>query len=228
MTLERRGADPYIEKGLDDILLVAGVDEVGRGPLAGPVVAAAVIFPQGFYLPGITDSKQLTSKQRETLFPLILKHSLGVGLGCQEPREIDRINILQASLRAMEEAVIHLDIKPELVLVDGNRPLNLPIYQKVLIRGDRLSHSIGAASIVAKVIRDKLMESWDSRFPQYYFFKNKGYGTQEHLMALKQYGPCPLHRLSFKGTLSQNMEQQDLFCADPYRSDRSNNGSYLG
>jgi ribonuclease HII len=212
MNRERR-SKPYLEKGLhsEESLLIAGVDEVGRGPLAGPVVAAAVIFPPGFYLPGVTDSKLLTAKQRETLFPLILKHSLSVGLGCLEPREIDRINILQASLQAMEEAVFHLIIKPELVLVDGNRLLNLPYQQQFIIKGDRLSHSIGAASIVAKVIRDKLMESWDCRYPEYFFSRNKGYATAEHLAALKRYGPCRLHRLSFKGTLFQELEQMDLF-----------------
>jgi ribonuclease HII len=198
---------PYLEKELfsEKPLLIAGVDEVGRGPLAGPVVAAEVIFPPGVYIQGITDSKRLTPRQREYFFPLIIKRSLAFGLGCLEPREIDRINILQASLRAMEEAVFHLPIKPELVLVDGNRPLNFSLIQRCLIQGDRLSHSIGAASILAKVVRDKLMESWDCRFPQYYFHKNKGYGTPEHLTALSRYGPCLLHRLSFKGTLSQEV-----------------------
>jgi ribonuclease HII len=181
-------------------LLIAGVDEVGRGPLAGPVVAAAVIFPRGVFVHGVTDSKQLTPRQRESLFPLIKEKALGIGLGLLGPREIDRLNILQASLRAMEKAVFHLKEKPDLVLIDGNQPLTLPHAQECLIQGDRLSHSIGAASIVAKVVRDKLMESWHHRFPYYNFFKNKGYGTQEHLMALKKYGICPLHRLSFKGT----------------------------
>jgi len=182
-------------------VLVAGVDEVGRGPLAGPVLAAAVIFPPGVFIPGVTDSKQLTSKQRDFLFPLIKEKSIALGLGLIGPREIDRLNILQASLSAMEKAVFHLNLMPDLILVDGNRPLNHPVVQECLIRGDRLSHSIGAASIVAKVVRDKLMESWHYRFPQYNFFKNKGYGTREHLSALKKYGPCPLHRLSFRGTV---------------------------
>ena len=185
-----------------ETVLIAGVDEVGRGPLAGPVLAAAVIFPPGVFIPGVTDSKRLTSKQRDSLFPLIKQKSMAVGLGLLGPREIDRLNILQASLSAMETAVFHLNLKPDLILVDGNRPLNQPFVQQCLIQGDRLSHSIGAASIIAKVIRDKLMESWHYRFPQYNFFKNKGYGTQEHLAALKRYGPCPLHRLSFRGTVS--------------------------
>lgn len=184
---------------------MAGVDEVGRGPLAGPVVAAAVVFPPGVIIPGVTDSKKLTPGQRESLFPLINRKALAVGLGCLEGQEIDRINILQASLRAMEKAVFHLKIIPDLVLVDGNRPLNLPFTQKCLIKGDSLSHSIGAASIVAKVVRDKLMESWHCRFPHYHFNKNKGYGTQEHLAALKKFGPCLLHRLSFKGTMAQEV-----------------------
>lgn len=192
----------YIEKELQppDTLWIAGVDEVGRGPLAGPVVAAAVIFPPGVYIQGVTDSKKLTSRQREILFPRIRKQSSSFGLGFLGPKEIDRLNILQASLRAMEEAVFRLEIKPDLVLVDGNRPVNLPFTQTCLIQGDRLSHAIGAASIIAKVVRDKLMESWDCRFPQYHFKKNKGYGTPDHLTALKRYGPCRLHRLSFKGT----------------------------
>jgi ribonuclease HII len=182
--------------------LIAGVDEVGRGPLAGPVLAAAVIFPPGVLITGVTDSKRLTSRQREFLFPLIKQKAMGIGLGLLGPREIDQLNILQASLLAMEKAVFHLNLKPDLVLVDGNRPLNQPFVQECLIQGDCLSHSIGAASIIAKVIRDKLMESWHYRFPRYNFFQNKGYGTQEHRAALRQYGPCPLHRFSFRGTVS--------------------------
>jgi ribonuclease HII len=192
----------FFENQLDrsETLLIAGVDEVGRGPLAGPVLAAAVVFPPGVFIPGVTDSKQLTPRQRETLFPLIKQKSLAIGLGLIGPREIDRLNILRASLSAMKKAVSHLNVKPDLILVDGNRPLNQPGDQKCLIQGDRLSHAIGAASIVAKVIRDRLMESWHYRFPQYNFFNNKGYGTPEHLAALMGYGPCPLHRLSFRGT----------------------------
>jgi ribonuclease HII len=199
-----RNSSCFFEKKIDRsrTLLIAGVDEVGRGPLAGPVLAAAVIFPPGLFLPGVTDSKRLTSKQRNLIFPLIKRKSMAVGLGLLGPREIDRLNILQASLSAMEQAVSQLHLKPDLILVDGNRPLTQPFVQKCLIQGDRLSHSIGAASIIAKVIRDRLMESWHYRFPEYNFFKNKGYGTREHLAALKRYGPCPLHRLSFRGTVS--------------------------
>jgi ribonuclease HII len=192
----------YYEHKIDQSgkILIAGVDEVGRGPLAGPVLAAAVVFPPGVFISGVTDSKQLTSKQRDSLFPLIKQKSMAVGLGLLGPQEIDRFNILQTSLTAMEKAIFHLNLKPDLILVDGNRPLNQPFVQKCLIGGDRLSHAIGAASIIAKVIRDRLMESWHFRFPQYNFFQNKGYGTQEHRAALKKYGPCPLHRLSFRGT----------------------------
>lgn len=180
--------------------LIAGVDEVGRGPLAGPVIAAAVIFPRGVFIPGVTDSKLLTPKKRESLFPVIRKRSLAVGFGILGPRIVDRLNILQASLKVMERAVFNLNLKPDLVLIDGNHPLGLPFIQECLVKGDRLSHSIGAASIMAKVVRDKLMESWHYRFPHYNFFNNKGYGTQEHLWALKKYGPCLLHRITFRGT----------------------------
>ncbi len=201
----------FFEKKIDrsGTILIAGVDEVGRGPLAGPVLAAAVIFPPGLFVPGVADSKLLTSKQRNSLFPLIMQKSVAVGLGLLGPREIDRLNILQASLSAMEQAVSQLPLKPDLILVDGNRPLKQPFAQKCLIQGDCLSHSIGAASIIAKVLRDRLMESWHYRFPQYNFFENKGYGTREHLAALRKYGPCPLHRLSFKGTISDESLQED-------------------
>jgi Ribonuclease HII len=197
----------YYETKIDQpgTILIAGVDEVGRGPLAGPVLAAAVVFQPGVFITGVTDSKCLTSKQRDTLFPLIKQKAMAVGLGVLGPQEIDRLNILQASLMAMEKAVLHLNLKPDLILIDGNRPLRQPFVQKCLIQGDRLSHAIGAASIIAKVIRDKLMESWHYQFPQYNFFKNKGYGTQEHLAALRKYGPCPLHRLSFRGTVTDEI-----------------------
>jgi ribonuclease HII len=183
-------------------LCIAGVDEVGRGPLAGPVIAAAVIFPPRFVIAGITDSKKLTPKQRETFFPLIRQGALAIGLGYAGPREIDRLNILEASLLAMKKAVQNLVHRPDLVLVDGNRPLALPLAQNCLIGGDGRSLTIGAASIVAKVVRDKVMEASHGRFPVYNFRSNKGYGTEEHLEALRRFGPCPFHRRSFRGVRS--------------------------
>ena len=201
----------FYEKNLNipDGFLVAGVDEAGRGPLAGPVLAAAVIFPPGLFIRGVTDSKKLTPEKREALFPLIKKRALAIGLGVLDPQKIDQFNILQASLMAMEKAVLQLSTKPNLVLIDGNHPLKVPYTQKCLIQGDRLSHTIGAASILAKVIRDKLMDSWHIRFPQYNFKKNKGYGTREHFEALKQFGPCPLHRLSFKGVVKDRSGEKN-------------------
>ena len=148
----------------------------------------------------MTDSKKLTAEQRRVLFPIIKREAMAVGWGILWPQEIDRLNILQASLQAMEKAVFRLGLTPDLILVDGNRPLPGVGPQRCLVKGDRLSHAVGAASILAKVVRDKLMESWHFRFPQYNFLKNKGYGTREHLEALRLYGPCPLHRLSFRGT----------------------------
>lgn len=200
---DRQRAPSYYEFSLrsHELLCIAGVDEVGRGPLAGPVIAAAVIFPSAALIPGITDSKQLTAGQREALFPLIREKALAIGLGAVEAGEVDRINILQASLKAMKTAVLRLAISPDLLLVDGPRALDLPVPQQCLIRGDARSLTIGAASIVAKVIRDKMMESWHIRFPEYNFPGNKGYGTREHLEALRRHGPCPLHRRTFKGVV---------------------------
>jgi ribonuclease HII len=197
----RQSPPAYYEFSLRSLepLRIAGVDEVGRGPLAGPVVAAAVIFPPAVLIPGITDSKKLTAKQREALFPLIREKALAIGLGSVDAGEVDRINVLQAALQAMKRAVLRLTICPDLLLVDGNQPLDLTVPQQCLIRGDARSLTIGAASIVAKVIRDKMMESCHTRFPEYNFPGNKGYGTREHLEALRRYGPCPLHRRSFKG-----------------------------
>lgn len=198
---DRQSAPAYYEFSLRFLepLCIAGVDEVGRGPLAGPVIAAAVIFPPAVLIPGITDSKKLTAKQREALFPLIREKALAIGLGSVDAGEVDRINILQAALKAMKTAVLRLPISPDLLLVDGNRALDLTVPQQCLIRGDARSLTIGAASIVAKVIRDKMMESCHSRFPEYNFPGNKGYGTREHRRALRRYGPCPLHRRSFNG-----------------------------
>jgi ribonuclease HII len=200
---DRQSAPDYYEFSLRSLepLCIAGVDEVGRGPLAGPVIAAAVIFPPAALIPGITDSKKLTAKQREALFPFIREKALAIGLGSVEAEEVDRINILQAALKAMKMAVLRLPISPDLLLVDGNRALDLTVPQQCLIRGDARSLTIGAASIVAKVIRDKMMESCHIRFPEYNFPGNKGYGTREHLEALRRYGPCPLHRRTFKGVV---------------------------
>jgi len=200
---ERQSPPSYYEFSLRSLepLCIAGVDEVGRGPLAGPVIAAAVIFPPAVLIPGITDSKKLTAQQREALFPLIREKALAIGLGSVDAGEVDRINILQAALKAMKTAVLRLSISPDLLLVDGNRALDLTLPQQCLIRGDARSLTIGAASIVAKVIRDKMMESCQVRFPEYNFPGNKGYGTREHLEALRRYGPCPLHRRTFKGVV---------------------------
>lgn len=179
--------------------LVAGVDEAGRGPLAGPVVAAAVIFealPED--LP-FKDSKALGPRRRIELFEEVYRRALTIGLGIVDSEEIDRINILRASLLAMEKAVKGLSVTPDLLLIDGNHPLNLPIPQRLLVHGDRESPLIGAASIVAKVTRDRIMEGYHRIFPPYGFNRHKGYGTREHLMALKRYGPTPIHRRTFRG-----------------------------
>ena len=185
----------YWTKGVG---FLCGVDEVGRGPLAGPVVAASVILPEGCTLKGIKDSKRLSYKAREELFGKVLKRAISVGLGIVEPLLIDRINILQATYEAMRRAILSMRIFPEYLLVDGKPIPGLPLPQKGIVKGDALSISIGAASIVAKVVRDRIMEMYDLIFPQYGFARNKGYGTREHIEALFKYGPCPIHRRSFK------------------------------
>jgi ribonuclease HII len=178
-------------------LHIAGVDEVGRGPLAGPVVAAAVILPAGYNHPEINDSKQLSAKKRDKLYDVIASDALAVGLGVVEVPVIDAINILQAALMAMKEAILGLQLRPDYLLIDGNHRVLIDIPQKAIVRGDTLSISIAAASIVAKVSRDRIMEIYHRQFPQYNFLKNKGYGTQEHRSAVKLYGICKIHRQSF-------------------------------
>ncbi len=178
---------------------VAGVDEAGRGPLAGPVVAAAVILPPGVEFPGLTDSKQLSERQRTSLFPLIREKALAVGLGMAHPEEIDSINILQATLRAMSLAVGRLRLPADFLLVDGITPVPLPIPQKTLKKGDSRSLSVAAASVVAKVVRDRIMTAHDGRYPGYGFADHKGYGSAAHLAAIARLGPSPLHRKSFRG-----------------------------
>jgi ribonuclease HII len=179
------------------VRFVAGVDEAGRGPLAGPVVAAAVILPEGVAIPGVDDSKKLTAAKREALYEMILTTALATGTGVIGHEEIDRINILQATYRAMHEALAALNITPGHVLVDGNRFMGTGISFTTIVDGDALSHSIAAASIVAKVTRDRLLCDYDKVYPAYGFARHKGYGTAQHRAAILAYGPCPIHRRTF-------------------------------
>ncbi len=185
----------------------AGLDEAGRGCLAGPVVAAAVVLPPDADIARLTDSKKLTPKVRETLVPEIKSISLAWSLGLAWPREIDRINILQATLTAMKRAVLHLGPTPEKLLVDGNRKIPLNISQKCIVGGDMTEPCISAASILAKTFRDMLMAKLDKRYPGYGLGEHKGYGTRKHLQALKSLGPSPMHRRSFKGVLPRPREK---------------------
>jgi ribonuclease HII len=181
-------------------VLVAGVDEAGRGPLAGPVVAAAVILDPERPIRGLDDSKCLSPAERQRLARLIRRRARAFALGLAEPQEVDRVNVLQASLLAMERAVVRLRLVPELVRIDGLQvPLfaGLGLLAEAIVGGDRLVAEISAASILAKVCRDRLMCRWHRRFPDYGFERNKGYPTPGHLAALRDFGPCPIHRLSF-------------------------------
>ena len=191
--------------------VIAGVDEVGRGPLAGPVFAAAVILPPGVRLPGLNDSKRLSSEQREALCPLIRARALGVAVGRAEVEEIDAINIRQASFRAMRRALEGLPVTPDVVLVDGFPIPGLSLAQRAIVKGDRLSASIAAASIIAKVARDAVMVQYDRQFPGYGFAEHKGYATASHLEALRRLGPCPIHRRSFRWGGNSFAEQVGLF-----------------
>jgi len=182
---------------LEGYRYVAGVDEAGRGPLAGPVVAAAVIFPPEYRNKEINDSKQLSATKRAYLYDIIKNEAIAVGVGVAESDVIDQINILRASLQAMSEAVQELDTSPDYLLVDGLYRVPLPTPQKPIVKGDALSISIAAASIIAKVSRDRIMEIYHRQFPQYNFMRNKGYGTEEHRNAIKQFGMCKIHRRSF-------------------------------
>ncbi len=177
---------------------IAGIDEAGRGPLAGPVVAAAVILPDGYRNGDINDSKALSPARRETLYGVIGREAVAIGIGIVGPGDIDRMNILQATLRAMREAVENLSHPCDCLLIDGRNSLPLPVHQKTIIGGDGKSLSIASASIVAKVFRDRIMDEMDLRYPLYGFRKHKGYGTPEHRRALRDYGPCDIHRRSFR------------------------------
>lgn len=180
-------------------LHVAGVDEAGRGPLAGPVVSAAVILPDSLPDLGINDSKKLSPKKRDRLFDVIYDVALCVGVGIVGPEEIDALNILQASLLSMAKAVECLENVPDFLLIDGNFKINSKIPQEAIIKGDSLSVSIAAASIVAKVTRDRMMAVYDEKYPQYGFGGHKGYPTKKHREAISTYGPSPIHRKTFKG-----------------------------
>jgi len=178
---------------------IAGIDEAGRGPLAGPVVSAAVILPDGFAVPGVTDSKKLTHKKRRQLYIEIYAHAVAVGIGIVDPPEIDRINILQAALQSMSFSVKSLFPQPDYLLIDGTFRIPSPLPQQPIVRGDSRSISIAAASIVAKVTRDNLMDIYHLEYPQFGFGKHKGYPTRDHRAAIREFGCCPIHRKSFRG-----------------------------
>ncbi len=178
---------------------IAGVDEAGRGPLAGPVVSAAVILPEDFFDSAIIDSKKLTYRKRDLLFAVIQERAVAVSVGLASPEEIDEINILQASLLSMKRAVEALAIVPDYLLIDGKFTIDSAIAQKAVIKGDAKSISIAAASIIAKVTRDRIMEDLHRQYPVYGFVKHKGYPTKAHKEAVRIHGPSPVHRLSFRG-----------------------------
>jgi ribonuclease HII len=178
---------------------IAGVDEAGRGPLAGPVVAAAVILKDLTPIPELRDSKQMSPAQRDRVYGLIKKSVLGFGIGVVDVPTIDKINILQATLLAMKMATEMLPASLDFILVDGNRTFDFPKEQKAVIKGDQLSHSIAAASVLAKVTRDRIMDKCHKNYPQYCFDRHKGYGTKLHKEKIKEFKPCPVHRKTFKG-----------------------------
>jgi ribonuclease HII len=193
------------------IKLIAGVDEAGRGPLAGPVVAASVIFEKKLFHPGINDSKKIPEKKREELYDWIIKNSLCYGIGIIDQKEIDEINILQATLKAMKKAVENLNMFPQLILIDGNKTFHSQIPTKTIVKGDAKSFSIAAASIVAKVTRDRIMKKLADDFTHYGWERNKGYGTKEHIEAIKNLGTSPHHRLTFLKNILSETEQELTF-----------------
>ena len=184
----------YFDKGLK---IICGVDEAGRGPLAGPVCAAAVILPPNVEIPGLNDSKKLSDKKRRELYPVIKEKAIAYGIAFADHNEIDEINILQATYLAMERAINQLSVKPELALVDGNRAKDFGVPVQTVVHGDSLSASIAAASVLAKVTRDDVMLQMAEEYPGYDFEIHKGYGTKAHYAALTEKGPCPIHRMTF-------------------------------
>lgn len=184
----------FFERG---IKVICGVDEAGRGPLAGPVCAAAVILPPNAEIPGLNDSKKLSDKKRRELYPIIKEQAIAYGIAFADHREIDEINILQATYLAMERAINQLSVKPELALIDGNRAKDFGVPVETVVHGDSLSASIAAASVLAKVTRDDYMLKMAEEYPGYDFEIHKGYGTKAHYGALTRLGPCPIHRMTF-------------------------------
>ena len=184
----------FYEKGIE---LICGVDEAGRGPLAGPVCAAAVILPANIEIPGLNDSKKLTDKKRRELFPIIKEKAIAYSIAFASHTEIDEINILQATYLAMERAINGLAVKPQMALIDGNRAKDFGLPVQTVVHGDSLSASIAAASILAKVTRDDYMEQMAEQYPEYGFEIHKAYGTKAHYEALRTHGACPIHRMSF-------------------------------
>lgn len=187
------------ENKYSDLAYIAGLDEAGRGPLAGPVVAAAVILPKDIFLPFLNDSKKVTEKRRDILFGEIKQNAIAYGIGIASNTLIDEINILQATYEAMREAINALSTRPDILLVDAIHIPGIDIRQVGIVKGDAKSVNIAAASIIAKVTRDRLMAEYDKIYPEYGFASNKGYGTAAHIAALKEYGPCEIHRKSFIG-----------------------------
>ena len=187
-------ANAHFENGIE---IICGVDEAGRGPLAGPVCAAAVILPKGLVIPGLNDSKKLTDKRRRELMPVIKEQALAYGIAFASHEEIDQINILQATFLAMERALAQLKMKPDLALIDGNRQKDFGITVETVVKGDSRSANIAAASVLAKVTRDDFMEAMAEEYPGYGFEIHKGYGTKAHYEALRNLGPSPIHRMTF-------------------------------
>jgi ribonuclease HII len=181
--------------------LVAGIDEAGRGPLAGPVYAACVVFEQGVVIDGINDSKKLSEKKREQLFDVIKEKALYYSIVSVDEKEIDKINILEATFKAFRESLNALPVMPDVALIDGNRAKEIPTEYETVVKGDSKSQSVAAASILAKVARDRFVMELDKMYPEYGFKKHKGYPTKDHYAAIEKFGPSPVHRLTFKGVV---------------------------
>ena len=188
-----------LENGIyaSGVNILCGVDEAGRGPLAGPVCAAAVILPRGLEIPGLNDSKKLSEKRREALYDVIISSAVAYGIAFADVEEIERLNILHATFLAMNRAIAQLSVRPELALIDGNRDSDIEVPSRCIVKGDSRCADIAAASILAKVTRDRYMIKMAEQYPQYGFEQHKGYGTKRHYEALREYGATPIHRMSF-------------------------------